>query len=294
MESGTCAPSQTVVASEYPPHSPTSCDNSVASITDNAHFPSMPIDPSTMMAYYAHPFDQNRASQIPSTPGNTSVSSFPTSPPASSSRSDSSRFGSEGVSDYLPPSDHDEDYRPARATTSRSQRKRKLQQKAKPTPRTAFPSSPTPSSESGKSVADSRSHRRARPYRRSTAPRNFQVRDGASLTGELSELRCPVPGCGKRSQRVPDLRRHIKSHKHWLEPNKWTCCGIATEEAHLYGIEIAQGATREELIEGGAYVFEGRLMVGGCMTTFSRRDALKRHVDNPNFPCVGDMDSYPH
>ena len=34
----------------------------------------------------------------------------------------------------------------------------------------------------------------------------------------------------------------------------------------------------------GAYVFGGQLMIGGCMRTFTRRDALKRHVDNPNIP----------
>ena len=138
-ESGTCAPSQTVVTSECPPQSPTSCDDSVTSITGGTHLPTEPIDPSAMMAH-AHPFDQNRASQIPSTPENTSVSSSPTSPLASSSRSDSSGFGSEGDSDSLPPSDHDEDYRPARATSSRSQRRRGVQAKAKPTPRLVFPS----------------------------------------------------------------------------------------------------------------------------------------------------------
>ena len=28
------------------------------------------------------------------------------------------------------------------------------------------------------------------------------------------------------------------------------------------------------------------------MKTSARRDALKRHVDNPKIPCVGHMDSY--
>ena len=53
-----------------------------------------------------------------------------------------------------------------------------------------------------------------------------------------------------------------------------------------------QGMTDEECIKAGAYVFRDRLMIGGCMKTFSRRDSLKRHVDNPKSPCVGHMDSY--
>ena len=62
--------------------------------------------------------------------------------------------------------------------------------------------------------------------------------------------------------------------------------------AHLYGKGIRLGMTDEERIEAGAYDFRGRLMIGGCMKTFARRDALKRHVDNPNFSCVGHMGSY--
>jgi hypothetical protein len=31
----------------------------------------------------------------------------------------------------------------------------------------------------------------------------------------------------------------------------------------------------------------GQERIGGCMQTFSRRDALKRHLDNAHVVCVG-------
>jgi hypothetical protein len=77
-----------------------------------------------------------------------------------------------------------------------------------------------------------------------------------------------------------------------MEPDKWTCCGVGMERAHLYGRGIEEGMTEEEQIKAGAYMFRGRLMIGGCLKAFARRDALKRHVDNPNVRCVGHMDSY--
>jgi hypothetical protein len=33
-------------------------------------------------------------------------------------------------------------------------------------------------------------------------------------------------------------------------------------------------------------------MIGGCRKTFARRDAARRHLDNPNLPYIGDMDTY--
>ena len=242
---------------------------------------------------YAPPFDHNCESQVPSTPENTTLSSSSTSPPTLSSCSSSPSSGGEGDADYVPPSDFDGDYLPGRSTSSQKQ-KRKARTKAliSRTTTSAYASS----SESGRSVTASHSPRRARSYRRPTAPRNFQSQDGARLTDVSSEFRCSAPGCKyvQKNRRVPDLKRHMATHSYLLEPDKWTCCGIATEDAHLYGIEIRQGATREELIKEGAYVFRGKLMIGGCMGRFTRRDALKRHLDNPNFPCVGNMESYPH
>jgi len=71
-----------------------------------------------------------------------------------------------------------------------------------------------------------------------------------------------------------------------MEPEKWICCGVGIEIAHLYGRGIEKGMTEEEQTEAGAYLFRGRL-VGGCLKIFARRDALKRRVDNPSISCVG-------
>jgi hypothetical protein len=50
--------------------------------------------------------------------------------------------------------------------------------------------------------------------------------------------------------------------------------------------------TDEKCIEAGAYTFRGQLGIGDWMKVFARRDASKRHVDNPNLSCIGHMDTY--
>jgi len=282
-----------------PPPAPTPSDDSVASITQTlsaTHLPSAPVDPSTMTAYPSH-FDHGCNSQAPSTPVNGSTASPPpTSSPPSSPRCGGSKSDDEGDTDYVPPSDDDEEYHPTQTTSSQKQKKRKASSKHKSPRRTAF--SPTSSTSSGskKSVTSSRARSRLHPYKRYISSRNFQCEDGARLVGKESNFQCPVVGCDyiQKNRRVPDLKRHIVTHDRWIEPEKWTCCGVRMEIAHLYCEDIEEGMTEEEQREAGAYLFKGQLMIGGCLTAFARRDALKRHVDNPKIPCVGHMDSYPY
>ena len=150
---------------------------------------------------------------------------------------------------------------------------------------------PTPShSESTRLGGKDNTHR----YRHLITSDNPQHKREVRLTDRLSKFRCPVVGCDyvQKNRRVPDLKRHTVTHDCWLEPDKWICCGVAIDNAHLYGIAMEKGTNEEELAKAGVYMFRGKLMVGGCSKTFARRDALKRHVDNSNILCVGDMDLY--
>ena len=247
------------------------------------------------MTAYAPYFDHGcDPSQVPPTPDNANVTSPPPStPPAPSPCDDSSESDGEGDTDYIPPSDDDEEYHPTQAAHSQKQKKHGTPSQFKFPHREDFSPTRSTSSKSEKSVSPSRVHRRAHPYKGQNTSRNFQ-RDGAMLIDKESDFQCPVVGCDyvQQNQRVPDLKRHIMTHDRWIEPDKWTCCGVGMDRAHLYENGIEEGMTDEECVEAGAYTFNGRLMIGGCMKTFARRDALKRHVDNPNIPCVGHMETY--
>jgi len=282
---------------EVPPPAPTPSDDSVASITQTlsvTHLPSAPVDPSTMTAYAPY-FGRGCDSQVPSTPVNGSAASPPpTSSPPSSPRRGGSKSDGEGDADYIPPSDDGDEYHPTREASSQKQKKRKAASKYKSPRRTAFSPGRSASSESKKGDTSSRARSGSHPYKRYISSRNFQREGGARLINKESDFHCPVVECDyvQKNRRIPDLKRHVVTHDRWMEPEKWTCCGVRIERAHLYGKGLEEGMTEEEQIKAGAYMFRGRLMIGGCLKGFARRDALKRHVDNPNISCVGRMDSY--
>ena len=277
----------------------TPSDSSVASITQTlsaTHLLSSPlVDPLTMTTY-APDFDHDCDSQVPSTPVNESTASPPTtSSPPSSPRSGGSESDGEGETDYTPPSDNDdEEYRPTPVTSFRKQKMRKAASKYKFPRHAAYSPARSTSSESEKSATSSRARSRPHPYKPRISFRNFQRKDGTRLIDKESDFQCPVVGCDyvQKNERIPDLRRHVMTHDRWMEPGKWTCCGVGMERAFLYGRGIEEGMTKDEQTKAGAYFFRGQLMIGGCRRVFSRRDALKRHVDNPNVRCVGHMDSY--
>lgn len=271
-------------------------DQSVTTFTQIhsiTHLQPTPVGPSTMTTYPPY-FDYNRTSSLPpTTPGNASIASLPpTSPPAPSPHYESSE--SDGESEYVPPSDDDDEYRPTQATSSQKQKNTRTTSQTESPGREVFSPARSTSSDSEKSAASPRAHRRSHPYKRRNASRNLQRDEGDTLIDKESDFQCPVVGCNyvQLNERIPDLKRHVLTHDRWMEPDKWTCCGVPMDRAHLYGKGIREGMTDQERIKAGAYWHKDRLMIGGCLKTFARRDALKRHVDNPKIPCVGHMDSY--
>ncbi|CCL98762.1 uncharacterized protein FIBRA_00767 [Fibroporia radiculosa] len=93
---------------------------------------------------------------------------------------------------------------------------------------------------------------------------------------------CPVPGCAyvQRRRRLPDLRRHMETHRAGTSYARWVCCGVSLAEADRYGLRIDNYTSRS--------MFRGEMRVGGCMRGFSRRDALVRHLKNGRIDCIAE------
>ncbi|KZT13251.1 uncharacterized protein LAESUDRAFT_808686 [Laetiporus sulphureus 93-53] len=124
-----------------------------------------------------------------------------------------------------------------------------------------------------------------RPAIPESNPRNSQVdipEEAFYFALRKPSRGCPAHGCGyvPASGRAPDLKRHMQTHDARWGKKTWVCCGLP----------IAVARDRHGWKEGGlkAYEYRGREMVGGCMRTFSRRDALVRHLNNHE--CWGDVE----
>ncbi|KAF8887168.1 hypothetical protein BD779DRAFT_1722687, partial [Infundibulicybe gibba] len=91
---------------------------------------------------------------------------------------------------------------------------------------------------------------------------------------------CPACGWKQSNQRMPDFKRHLRTHTRPSDEEKergWWCKGVLYDHAATYNIPQ----------DSQPYLFLGQLRIGGCVRSFSRRDALKRHLDNENVTCVG-------
>ncbi|KAG6330696.1 hypothetical protein ID866_8396 [Astraeus odoratus] len=119
---------------------------------------------------------------------------------------------------------------------------------------------------------------------RPTPPyRNTQAIPGTvPATQKNNPWACPYCTWIQRNRRTPDLKRHIRTHTRSERPAQWVCCGVPLNDAGKY--KLPAGAE--------PYNWQGRTMIGGCGREFSRRDALKRHLDNEHITCIGDMNAF--
>ncbi|KAI9066815.1 hypothetical protein FKP32DRAFT_1556789, partial [Trametes sanguinea] len=95
---------------------------------------------------------------------------------------------------------------------------------------------------------------------------------------------CPFCPYVQTKQRSPDMKRHLATHcpeaallrgsNPFDASKEYRCCGIPVEKASRYGLDVSKPAE-----------FNGVRAVRGCGMTFSRHDALLRHVANANNTC---------
>jgi hypothetical protein len=130
----------------------------------------------------------------------------------------------------------------------------------------------SPNSASSSSPSPSKRQRAAPPSR------NVQI---DAITESIpDDFTCPHCGWKQTNRRQPDFLRHVRTHKRPSPDNHyrgWWCKGVPVSQGKSYGVES----------DARQYEFQGKMRTGGCLSTFSRRDALKRHLDNHNQSCVG-------
>ncbi|KAI0074031.1 hypothetical protein K474DRAFT_1602299 [Panus rudis PR-1116 ss-1] len=97
---------------------------------------------------------------------------------------------------------------------------------------------------------------------------------------QVRDWQCPHPNClyVQKNGRKPDFRRHVQTHLRNNNDPTWICCGKP----------VGPNDPRWD----SAREWNGYRMFGGCWQTFSRRDALKRHLKNANNSCIGEMDGH--
>lgn len=129
--------------------------------------------------------------------------------------------------------------------------------------------------------------RNASPKRARHSPlaRNIQAAPGVHSESPVTKSNpwaCPYCRWVQRNHRTPDLKRHIRTHTRLQRPAQWVCCGVPLQDAENYSIPA----------DAKSYAWAGETMIGGCCKEFSRRDALKRHLDNDHINCVGNFSAF--
>jgi hypothetical protein len=133
-------------------------------------------------------------------------------------------------------------------------------------PGVKWDSTSTPNSSLGNTVLQRR--RKRHLY---SPSRNVQTfADTSQSVDKSNPWECPHCPWIQRNKRTPDLKRHISTHTRLLHPAQWVCRGALEEDAACSP-------------QAEACTYSG---IAGCGKTFSRRDALKRHLDNLNINCA--------
>ncbi|KAF4577387.1 hypothetical protein EYR36_005375 [Pleurotus pulmonarius] len=122
--------------------------------------------------------------------------------------------------------------------------------------------------------------RPAKRLRTSPQSRNVQVPALSRSISAIDDLSFKCSECGwvQHNKRLPDFKRHLRTHTRPDDRDQsrgWWCKGVLASSIPGF--------------HGEAYEFNGELRFGGCLRTFSRRDALKRHLDNRNVCCLGSI-----
>ncbi|RDB17846.1 hypothetical protein Hypma_000776 [Hypsizygus marmoreus] len=97
----------------------------------------------------------------------------------------------------------------------------------------------------------------------------------AALASPNPDFICPFCGWKQMNQRVPDYKRHVRTHIRAVDNDKsqgWWCKGVRLDD------DLARNLPPSAEM----YLFLDEWRAGGCQRSFARRDALKRHLDNPN------------
>ncbi|KAI0762590.1 hypothetical protein C8Q74DRAFT_1220513 [Fomes fomentarius] len=106
---------------------------------------------------------------------------------------------------------------------------------------------------------------------------------GKTIPEWMRTQQCPHCGADWSTRRRPDFQRHVDTHTR--DDAHFACVGVPIHLAAAYGLDLVDVMRIVE--KGDALLYDGQLMVGGCKCPFSRVDALKRHLDNPQITCIG-------
>nr|VWO95330.1 Fork-head domain-containing protein [Ganoderma boninense] len=110
------------------------------------------------------------------------------------------------------------------------------------------------------------------PYTRRNSPAPSTAATPSIDTMRANNWKCPYCPYVQHSRRSPDLKRHIETHTRGKSVTLWVCCGVPAINARELGVPADVVRTAP------IFDFEGVPMIGGCRKTFSRRDALARHL----------------